>query len=242
LNTSTATTVLYKKRDSRNKKKERDESLNRSSSRRDRYEDLGESNYTGKRVIDLLVGSIGLLAFTVIYPFIAIGIKLTSPGPVLFKQKRTGMFGEEFTCYKFRTMHVVNKERRDGKPVITEIGDSRIFSFGQFLRKSNLDELPQILNVIKGDMSLVGPRPYPVQECRYWDEVFDDHFYRYTTTPGITGLAQARGYRGGTLDEEEMRRRLNFDLIYTEKNNLFLDLKLIWKTVYQMIVRDTKAH
>ena len=242
MNTSTATTVLYKKRDSRNKKKEKDESLNRSSNRRDRYEDLGESNYTGKRVIDLLVGSIGLLAFTVIYPFIAIGIKLTSPGPVLFKQKRTGMFGEEFTCYKFRTMHVVNKERRDGKPVITEIGDSRIFSFGQFLRKSNLDELPQILNVIKGDMSLVGPRPYPVQECRYWDEVFDDHFYRYTTTPGITGLAQARGYRGGTLDEEEMRRRLNFDLIYTEKNNLFLDLKLIWKTVYQMLTRDTKAH
>jgi len=137
---------------------------------------------------------------------------------------------------------VVQKQSQNGKPIVTEKNDSRIFSFGQFLRKSNLDELPQILNVIKGDMSLVGPRPYPVEECRYWDEVFEDHFYRYTTTPGITGLAQARGYRGGTLDEEQMRRRLNFDLIYTEKSNLILDLKLIWKTVLQMIKRDTNAH
>ena len=242
MNTSTSSAAVLKRRDSRNKKKDKDESLYRSSNRSDRYNELGVSNYTGKRIIDLLVGSIGFLVFAIAYPIIAIGIKLTSPGPVLFKQKRTGMFGEEFVCYKFRTMHVVQKQSQNGKPIVTEKNDSRIFSFGQFLRKSNLDELPQILNVIKGDMSLVGPRPYPVEECRYWDEVFEDHFYRYTTTPGITGLAQARGYRGGTLDEEQMRRRLNFDLIYTEKSNLILDLKLIWKTVLQMIKRDTNAH
>lgn len=242
MDTATKPTVVLKRRDSQNKQRIKEDLSDKSSERKERYNELDKQNYTGKRAVDFLIGFLGFVVFAIAFPFIAIGIKLTSPGPVLFKQKRTGMFGEKFTCYKFRTMHVVNKQRNDGKPVVTEKGDSRIFSFGQFLRKSNLDELPQILNVIKGDMSLVGPRPYPVEECHYWDEVFDDHFYRYTTTPGITGLAQARGYRGGTLDEEMMRRRLDFDLIYTEKNNLALDLKLIWKTVHQMLVRDTKAH
>lgn len=204
--------------------------------------ELNVKDYTGKRYLDIVLGFFGLLGFALLYPFIALGIILSSPGPVIFKQKRTGLFGQPFTCYKFRTMHLVEKRSKDGKPVVTQKGDRRIFGFGQFLRKTNLDELPQIINVIRGNMSLVGPRPYPVEECIYWDDVFDDHFYRYTVTPGITGFAQAKGLRGGTLEEHLMRKRLDYDLIYTEKSNIMLDLEIIWLTIVRMVVRKTNGH
>lgn len=198
--------------------------------------------FSGKRFLDLFLGGVGFLVYAILFPFIALGIKLSSKGPVIFKQKRTGMNGEVFNCYKFRTMHLVDKTPRNGKPVITEKRDRRIFKFGKFLRKMNLDELPQIINVLEGNMSLVGPRPYPVEECAYWNGVFDDHYYRYIMKPGITGLAQVKGYRGGTLDENLMRARLNYDLIYIEKNSPLLDLRVISKTAYQMVTRKTNGH
>ena len=206
------------------------------------FESIPETSYSVKRATDLLIGAVALLGFVLLFPLIALGIKLTSKGPILFKQPRTGKNGNIFFCYKFRTMHVVQKNAKNGLPVVTQKGDNRIFSFGQFLRNTNLDELPQILNVIKGEMSLVGPRPYPVDECAYWNQKFDDHFFRYILKPGITGFAQAQGYRGGTLDEELMRKRLDFDLIYIEKNSLQFDLKIIYKTVKRMMVSDTNGH
>lgn len=206
------------------------------------FESIPETGYFVKRGMDMLVGAVALMGFIFLYPFIAVGIKLNSKGPVLFKQPRTGKNGNIFFCYKFRTMHIVQRKAVNGLPVVTQKGDNRIFSFGQFLRKTNLDELPQILNVIKGEMSLVGPRPYPVEECAYWNQKFDDHFFRYILKPGITGFAQAQGYRGGTLDEELMRKRLDFDLIYVEKNSVMLDLKIIYKTVKRMVVSDTNGH
>jgi lipopolysaccharide/colanic/teichoic acid biosynthesis glycosyltransferase len=139
-------------------------------------------------------------------------------------------------------MHVLQKRDRDGKPDITQKGDVRIFWFGSLLRKLNLDELPQLFNVLKGDMSLVGPRPYPVKECAYWNSTFEDFFYRYSVKPGISGFAQAKGYRGGTLDEEHMRKRLDYDLIYVQKNSLVMDLKIIGRTILQMIHLDTNGH
>lgn len=198
--------------------------------------------FSGKRALDLVIGSIGYVVYLILFPFIALGIKLSSRGPVIYRQKRTGINGEIFYCYKFRTMHMVGKYQQNGKPDITKKNDPRIFAFGQFLRKMNLDELPQIKNVLNGDMSLVGPRPYPVEECSYWNSVFNDHYYRYIMKPGITGLAQVKGYRGGTLDENLMRTRLNFDLIYIEKNSLILDLHIIFKTMLQMLVRKTNGH
>ena len=206
------------------------------------FDDLEVGSYSKKRVLDIMLGSLALIGFIILYPLIAFGIKVSSRGPVLFRQPRTGKAGHTFYCLKFRTMHVVHKTNVDGTPVVTQKGDSRIFTFGQFLRKTNLDELPQILNVIKGEMSLVGPSPYPVEECSYWNQKFDDHFYRYILKPGITGFAQAQGYRGGTLDEELMRKRLDFDLIYVEKSSFGFDLRIIYKTVKRMMGRDTNGH
>jgi len=207
-----------------------------------KYEALSLKTYAGKRTIDLMIGFLGFIVFSLLSPFIALGIKLSSKGPVVFKQKRTGQNGQEFTCYKFRTMHQLNLRRIDGKPVVTQKGDKRIFWFGNILRQTNLDELPQILNVLKGEMSLVGPRPYPVEECKHWNNTFDDFYYRYAVKPGISGFAQVCGYRGGTLDEDHMRTRLDKDLVYVQKQAPLFDLKIIFWTIMQMFKMNTNAH
>jgi putative colanic acid biosynthesis UDP-glucose lipid carrier transferase len=196
----------------------------------------------GKRGLDIIIGSVAFIVLAILYPIIALGIKINSSGQVVYKQKRTGLKGEVFTCYKFRTMHIVEKRKYDNTPIVTKYGDSRIFGFGNILRKTNLDELPQVINVLRGEMSLVGPRPYTVDECNYWNSIFDDFYYRYMLKPGITGYAQVSGYRGGTLDKEHMRRRLDKDLVYIEKHSILLDLKIIFKTVKQMVSFRTNAH
>lgn len=206
------------------------------------YKNLKVRQYRGKRVFDLTIGFFALIFCLLLFPFIAIGIKLSSRGPVFFKQKRTGQNGIIFTCYKFRTMKKSSMKPTNGKPDITVEGDKRIFPFGRLLRLLNLDELPQIINVLKGDMSLVGPRPYPVDECSYWNSTFDDFFYRYAVKPGITGFSQVKGYRGGTYSVEHMRKRTDYDLIYVQKNTLLMDVSIILKTVTKMINLDTNAH
>jgi putative colanic acid biosysnthesis UDP-glucose lipid carrier transferase len=206
------------------------------------YKNLEVRQYKGKRALDLVLGSIALIFCLILFPFIALGIKLSSKGPVFFKQKRTGQNGITFTCYKFRTMRNNSKIIQNGKPDITLEGDERIFAFGKLLRFLNLDELPQIINVFKGDMSLVGPRPYPVEECAYWNSTFDDFFYRYAVKPGITGFSQVKGYRGGTHSVSHMRKRTDYDLIYVQKNTLLMDASIILKTVTKMINLDTNAH
>lgn len=206
------------------------------------YKSLKVRQYKGKRAFDLAIGSVALIFCLILFPFIAIGIKLSSRGPVFFKQKRTGQNGVTFVCYKFRTMKHSSKNSSNGRPDITIEGDERIFPFGRLLRLLNLDELPQIINVLKGDMSLVGPRPYPVEECSYWNSTFDDFFYRYAVKPGITGFSQVKGYRGGTYNVDHMRKRTDYDLIYVQKNTFFMDFYIILKTVTKMINLDTNAH
>lgn len=207
-----------------------------------RFESLAEKTYTGKRSIDLVLAIFGLIFCTILFPLIALGIKISSRGPIIFKQKRTGQNGREFTCYKFRTMHQLSLRRIDGKPVVTQKGDKRIFWFGSFLRQMNLDELPQLINVVKGDMSVIGPRPYPVEECAHWNSTFEDFYFRYAVKPGISGYAQVLGYRGGTLDEELMRTRLDKDLVYVQKQSMGFDLKVVFLTVKQMLHMDTNGH
>jgi len=206
------------------------------------FKQIEKKNHIPKRAFDVFIGSVTFLFYAVLFPVIALGIKLSSCGPIIFKQKRTGKNGHVFICYKFRTMHVLKSNHNDRKPVVTVIGDSRIFAFGHFLRKTNLDELPQLLNVLKGDMSLVGPRPYTIEECAYWNGIFEDHYFRYLLKPGITGFAQAHGYRGGTLDEGLMRKRLDCDLTYIGNSTLTLDLRIIFKTLVRMVIRDTNGH
>lgn len=201
-----------------------------------------KNEYSSNRAFDLTLSMFGVVVQLFLIPIISIGIKLSSKGPVLFKQKRTGKMGHEFDCYKFRTMHLIDLKPSEGKPIVTQVGDKRIFWFGQFLRKTNLDELPQIINVLRGEMSLVGPRPYPIEECKHWNNTFDDFHYRYLVKPGITGLAQVTGYRGGTLDEGHMRNRLDKDLIYVQKQKLSFDIKIIYLTIKQMVMFNTKAH
>lgn len=196
-----------------------------------------------KRVLDIIGASIGMIFLGIFYPFIALGIKLSSKGPVLFKQDRTGKNGRVFVCYKFRTMHIsIQKSIPNGEPDITNVGDRRIFTFGSFLRKSNLDELPQLINVLKGDMSLVGPRPLPVEECRYWRKTIPNFELRYAVKPGLTGWSQVTGYRGGTLDITHMFFRLKRDFKYIERYSIALDFEIIFRTIRQMMQRDTKAH
>lgn len=198
--------------------------------------------YFGKRLFDLVFGIFGLIGFIMFYPIIAIGIKFSSNGKIIFRQQRTGMNGHKFTCYKFRTMHSVHKKSINGEPDITMKGDSRVFWFGSLLRKTNLDELPQILNVLKGEMSLIGPRPYPIEECKHWNNTFNDFFYRYMVKPGVTGYAQVTGFRGGTLDIEHMRKRLDQDLIYVQKQSFWMDIKIVFLTIKQMLLFRTNAH
>lgn len=206
------------------------------------YKNLKVRQYEGKRMFDLVLGFFALIFCLLLFPFIMIGIKLSSRGPIFFKQKRTGQNGVVFVCYKFRTMRQNAAKRSNGMPDITVENDERIFPFGKLLRLLNLDELPQIINVIKGDMSLVGPRPYPVEECMYWNSTFDDFFYRYAVKPGITGFSQVKGYRGGTYNVKLMRKRTDYDLIYVQKNTFLMDVSIIMKTVTKMINLDTNAH
>lgn len=207
-----------------------------------KFESLANNTFRGKRSIDVFIGCFAFVFFLLAYPVFALFIKLSSRGPVLYKQWRTGQHGHEFVCYKFRTMHELDLRRIDGKPVVTQENDKRVFWFGSLLRMTNLDELPQVLNVLKGDMSLIGPRPYQLEECAHWNNTYDDFYYRYAVKPGISGLAQVKGYRGGTLDEGHMRKRLDYDLVYVEKQCLGLDLKILGQTIFKMIHMDTDGH
>jgi len=191
-----------------------------------------------KRLFDIVFsGLVILLVFPWLYPLIAIGIKLSSNGPVLFQQNRTGKQNYDFNCYKFRTMRI-NSEA-DIKQATK--GDDRITKFGQFLRKSSIDEIPQFINVLLGDMSVVGPRPHPMNLNKQFEFRIEKFMARHFVKPGITGLAQAKGYRGPTLKLYQMRHRIRLDLFYIENWSLWLDIKIIGMTVISMLKGDENA-
>ena len=201
------------------------------------------TGYRAKRIIDIMGAGLGLVILGVLFPFIYLGIRISSKGPVIFTQRRTGMNGKDFPCFKFKTMYIREVKPEDGKPVVTKKGDWRIFAFGRLLRKTNIDELPQLINVLRGEMSLVGPRPLPVLECQYWQREIPGFDMRYhNTRPGLTGWAQVTGYRGGTHDPVHMYFRLKRDVRYIEKASLKLDLEIMWRTVKQMVTSKTGAH
>lgn len=177
-----------------------------------------------KRIEDLLLASLILVVIALPMMLIALGVKMTSSGPVIFKQRRYGIDGREIMVWKFRTMNVME----DGA-VICQVkpNDLRVTPFGSFLRKTSLDELPQFFNVIRGDMSIVGPRPHAVSHNEEYRNLISGYMLRHKVKPGITGLAQVKGCRGETATLEKMEKRVNYDLEYIRNWSLLLDMKLI---------------
>ena len=192
-----------------------------------------------KRAFDILLSVIvlvGILSW--LTPLLFVLIKLDSKGPVFFKQKRNGLDYHEFYCYKFRSMKP--NDKADLEQVSKN--DDRITRVGRFLRKTSMDELPQFLNVLKGNMSVVGPRPHMVSHTHMYAERIDKFMVRHFIKPGITGLAQVSGYRGEVETDEDIINRVKYDIFYIENWSLFLDIKIVITTFYKAIVGDDKAY
>jgi putative colanic acid biosynthesis UDP-glucose lipid carrier transferase len=196
------------------------------------------SNRFVKRSFDFIISGILLVTiFPIIFLVFGIIIKLSSRGSIIFVQKRTGIKGQEFDCYKFRSM-MPNKEADKLQAVAN---DPRVTKIGTFMRRTNIDELPQLLNVIKNDMSLVGPRPHMLKHTDQYRAIIDKFMVRHLVKPGITGWAQVTGCRGETKTVKEMEERVKRDVWYIENWTFFLDLKIIFLTVYNMFRGDEKA-
>lgn len=196
---------------------------------------LHETPFSGasgwiKRVEDVAIGSLIMLMISLPMIFIAAGVKLSSPGPVLFKQRRYGLNGQEVEVWKFRSMTVCE----DGNIIQQATrNDSRVTPFGAFLRRTSLDELPQFINVLQGTMSIVGPRPHAVAHNEQYRGHIRGYMLRHKVKPGITGLAQINGWRGETDTIEKMSMRVKYDLAYMRSWSLWLDIKIIAATAFK---------
>lgn len=190
-----------------------------------------------KRLLDVVLAGVALALLSPLLALLALLVKLESRGPVFFRQRRAGFRGRVFRIYKFRTMRA-QEDGRDFRQAVPD--DERITRIGRFLRKTSLDELPQLLNVLTGEMSLVGPRPHALLHEQVLRRRSTDWALRRMARPGITGLAQVSGARGLTDSEEKMHRRLEFDLQYIRTWSLWQDLQILLRTV-RLILRDPMA-
>lgn len=190
-----------------------------------------------KRFTDIAIAATLLLTLLPLILTISIWIKLDSPGPVLFRQRRTGLAGEPFTIFKLRTMRVVE----DAPIRHARRGDDRITRAGAILRRTSLDELPQLLNVLSGDMSLVGPRPHALAHDAFYGAEISEYQLRFRCRPGLTGLAQISGFRGEIHGLSDMRKRVEMDNFYIDHWSIFLDLKILLATVPRILF-DPKAY
>lgn len=185
------------------------------------------ANRVLKRAFDIAFSGTFLIFSPLIFIPVAIAIKMSSPGPVFFKQKRTGYMGKDFLCWKFRTMRV----NTQADTLQATKSDPRKTKLGDFLRRTSIDELPQFINVFRGDMSIVGPRPHMLKHTEDYRRLIGQYMVRHLIKPGITGWAQVRGYRGQTEELWQMERRVEHDIWYIEHWTFFLDLKIIIRTV-----------
>lgn len=182
-----------------------------------------------KRIVDIFGSIVAIALFSPAMLFVIIGIKLTSPGPLIFKQKRVGLHNREFLMYKFRSMNVESCQKKAGWTVED---DPRVTKFGRFIRKTSLDELPQLFNVLKGDMSLVGPRPEQLYFVEKFREEIPRYMVKHQVRPGMTGWAQINGLRGDT----SIRKRIDYDLFYIEHWTLSLDFRIMFLTIFKGFV------
>lgn len=191
-----------------------------------------------KRTFDIVVSTVALLCLLPFFPIIWIIIKTQSPGPLFFKQLRTGQDGKEFYCYKFRSMHV----NADADKVQATENDPRKYPFGNFMRKTNVDEFPQFWNVLKGDMSIVGPRPHMLAHTEMYSELISKYMVRHFVKPGVTGWAQVTGFRGETKELWQMEGRVKRDIWYMENWSVWLDIRIMWMTAKTIFVHDKNAY
>ena len=205
------------------------------SLRSEPLDDVG--NRVKKRALDVVVSTLVIIfILSWLVPILSLLIYLESKGPIFFSQLRSGKNNKTFYCYKFRSMRV-NKES-DSKQATRN--DARITRIGKFLRKTSLDEFPQFVNVFKGEMSLVGPRPHMVKHTSDYSKIVDQYMIRQFLKPGITGWAQINGYRGEITENEQIINRVNEDLWYLENWNIWLDIRILFLTVYK-VFKDDKA-
>jgi putative colanic acid biosynthesis UDP-glucose lipid carrier transferase len=191
-----------------------------------------------KRASDIVFASILIALLWPVMLVVAIGVRMSSPGPIIFKQRRYGLYGEQILVYKFRTMSVC-----EDRGTVTQAtrDDPRVTPFGRFLRRTSLDELPQLFNVLFGSMSLVGPRPHAVAHNEEYRKLIDGYMLRHKVRPGITGWAQVNGFRGETESLEKMKRRIEYDLHYLRNWSLALDISILVRTA-RLVLRDTNAY
>jgi putative colanic acid biosynthesis UDP-glucose lipid carrier transferase len=196
-------------------------------------------NFYLKRIFDILFSFfVCLFILSWLIPILWVLVKLESKGPLVFKQGREGLNGKEFTCYKFRSMRI-NKE---SNKIHATKNDVRVTKLGAFLRKTSMDELPQFLNVLLGDMSVVGPRPHLGTLSLEYQKDVDDYLKRHIVKPGITGLAQVGGYRGEIKKKSDIKNRIRLDIFYIENWSFFLDIKIIIQTVLNVFKGEEKAY
>ena len=195
-------------------------------------------NKLKKRIFDIVLSILVLLVVVLIFPIVALVTLIQSPGPIFFRQVRTGVNGKEFMCYKFRSMHV----NKDADRVQATEHDPRKFPFGNFMRKYNIDELPQFWNVLVGDMSAVGPRPHMLMHTEFYSHHIGKYMVRHFVKPGITGWAQVTGFRGETKELWQMKGRVKRDIWYIENWSIWLDVRIVWMTIKGFFVHDENAY
>jgi putative colanic acid biosynthesis UDP-glucose lipid carrier transferase len=181
-----------------------------------------------------------LVIFPPVFILSAILIKLTSHGPIFFKQLRTGEDGVSFVCYKFRTMRHLPREVSASVQAVPN--DPRLTWIGSILRRTNFDELPQFWNVLKGDMSVIGPRPHMLKHTEDYRKIIGNYMVRHFVKPGVTGWAQVNGLRGATQSPDKMERRIKYDVYYIENWSFVFDLTIIWRTLATMLIGDKNAY
>jgi undecaprenyl-phosphate galactose phosphotransferase/putative colanic acid biosynthesis UDP-glucose lipid carrier transferase len=187
-----------------------------------------------KRLLDVTIAATSLVLLALVLVLAAVAIKLESRGPVIFRQRRHGFNGQSFVIYKLRTMKVME----DGAAVVQATEkDSRVTRVGRFLRETSIDELPQLLNVLQGHMSIVGPRPHALVHDYEYGKMIANYAFRHHVKPGITGWAQVQGFRGGTPRLELMQQRITLDLWYIDNWSLTLDIYIMLKTLFELIRR-----
>ncbi len=200
---------------------------------------LNITNRVIKRLFDIVFSFFFLISiFPILSVILGIAIKLSSPGPVFFRQQRTGEKGKEFGCIKFRTM----KPNEAADSVQASKNDDRITKVGAFLRRTNLDEIPQFLNVLLGHMSIIGPRPHMLKHTEMYSQLIDKYMVRHFAKPGITGWAQVSGYRGETKELTDMEGRIKRDVWYIENWTFWLDMKIIFLTIRNMLKGEDNAY